>query len=117
MIANAPYNQQQRPVRLLVLPKNGPIFGYWLVMIQVLGPNTIFIGSNQSEAGDNQQGTAIDGLQLTQANSSTVSPFAMFLWHGELWVSGSAPNTQFVIVVPGQEKENLPIPECEADDQ
>jgi hypothetical protein len=106
MIANAPFIGTNRPNRVIVLPPNGPIFGYWLCFIQVLGPNTITVGASQTEAGDNSQGGVADGLQLNQANSS--NPAFMFLWRGEMWVSGSAPNTQFVLVIPGQEKQNLP---------
>jgi hypothetical protein len=96
------------PLRALVLPKNGPIFSYWLVMIQVLSAGTVILGSNKQEAGLNASGPTQDGIQLTQANSSTQNPCFTFLWKGELWVAGIDSAVQIVIVVPGLEPENLP---------
>jgi|SRR5580698_242656 hypothetical protein len=107
MLYNAPNIGTNRPSRILVL-RDGPIFGYWLILIQILSPSTIIIGSNQREAGDNSQGGVMDGIQLTQANSSTGNPCFTFLWKGELWVSAIDGAAQFTVVVPGMEPPNLP---------
>jgi hypothetical protein len=108
MIAGASTVGSGSPKRILTLPDDGPIFGYWLVFLQILGPNTIFIGTNSQEAGAQQNdGVLQDGLQFNQTNTNDGAVYS-FLWKGSLWVSASANNTQFVIVVPGMEKANLP---------
>jgi hypothetical protein len=106
VIYSASTIQAGGPTRLLVLPRNGPIFGYWKCFIQVTGPNTIFLSSSRIE-GQNQIGATQDGLQFNNVNAS--EPYE-FLWRGELWASASANGTLFVIVVPGQEHDNLPCP-------
>jgi hypothetical protein len=101
------------PTRALVLPRNGPIFGYFWCYLQINGPNTIIIGSSREEAGRNNNGIVQDGLQFTQANTNNGAP-TPFLWRGELWIAGSAPNTQVVIVVPGLESDNTPCDQTTA---
>lgn len=55
---------------------------------------SVQIGHNETEASN-----ANDGLQLTQANTSTNFPGARMLWQGELWYSASADNTLFSVVI------------------
>ena len=53
----------------------------------------IQIGHDATEASN-----ANDGLQLTQANSSTNFPGCRMIWQGELWYQASADNTLFSII-------------------
>lgn len=114
MILQGSVPAQGGPTRALVLPKNGPIFGYWLCYLQITGPNTIFLGASKQEAGLNQVGATQDGLQYNSVNTNGEP--VQFLWRGELWVSGSAPGAVFVLVIPGMEKENLPCDMTDSSD-
>ena len=107
MLQNAATVGSGGPKRILTLPENGPIFGYWIVFLQILGPFTLFLGTNKEEAGGYGGGNTPDGLQFTQNNTNNGEPY-QFLWKGELWASASANNSQFILVVPGMEKPNLP---------
>jgi hypothetical protein len=94
------------PKRIIVLPPNGPIFGYWLCCLQILTPGNLNIGTNKEEAGS-EVGLLQDGLQFNQANTNNGAPL-FFLWRGEMWGSASQNNFQFVLVIPGMEKPNPP---------
>lgn len=51
------------------------------------------IGHNETEASG-----ANDGLQLTQANTSTNFPGKTMNWQGELWYTASVDNTPFSVI-------------------
>jgi len=95
MIVTAPSIQTGGPSRALVLKQ------WFKIIIQVLGPNTLIIGTSKDEAGRNSLAYGIqDGIQLNNTNSNV--PFQIW-WKGELWVSGSDPanGCAAVIIVPG----------------
>lgn len=91
MLINAPTIASGGPSRALVLKK------WFKILIQVVGPNTVTVGTSKDEARNVLAGVQ-DGLQFNNANSTL--PFQMW-WKGELWVAGSAAGTYFVIIVPG----------------
>jgi hypothetical protein len=93
MIVNAPSLGNGGPSRALVLRK------WFKINIQVLGPNTLFIGTSKDEAGLIATGLGqADGLQLNNQNASL--PFEIW-WIGELWVCGSGSGCTAVFVIPG----------------
>jgi hypothetical protein len=93
MIVNAPPISAGGPSRALVLKQ------WFKISIQVVGPNTITIGTSKDEAGSISTGLGVtDGLQLNLAN--TARPYQTW-WKGELWISGSGDGATAIIVVPG----------------
>lgn len=92
MIVQAPPLTSGGPIRALVLKK-------WIKLsIQVLGANTLFIGTSKDEAGRTAIAGVQDGVQLNSANATI--PFEIW-WIGELWVSGSGLGCVAVIIAPG----------------
>jgi hypothetical protein len=71
---------------------------------------SIFLATSKVEA-DNIIGDTQDGLQYNNTNALTPIPL---LWRGELWAVSPGGPVQFIIVVPGQEKDNLPCPTADA---
>lgn len=63
------------------------------VTIQIRTAVTIQIGHTADEATNPD-----DGLQLTQANTSTNFPGKTMNWQGELWYTASADNSLFSII-------------------
>lgn len=93
MIVNAPTIGNGGPSRALILTK------WFKILIQVTGPNTVFIGSSKDEAGRLETGLGQqDGLQFN--NTNALIPIQIW-WKGELWVSGSGNGATAIIVVPG----------------
>jgi hypothetical protein len=87
------------PQRGKAQPSRIANFMCWqFVGIQVIGPNTIFIAEDADELKQvSDSGNVLnDGIQINQA-----SGLQWFWWLGELWVAGSAPNTQFILQIPG----------------
>ena len=66
------------------------------ITFQIRSANTVQIGHDYNEASDTD-----DGLQLTQANTSTNFPPFTIEWQGELWYSTNVDNIKFVIVADG----------------
>lgn len=93
MILNGLKNTPQRVARVF---KKGTV-----ILVQVRNANIVQIGHDASEASN-----ANDGLQLTQANTSTNFPGFKTEWEGELWYTSSVDNTLFSIVVVNETKEN-----------
>lgn len=92
MVLNGLQNQSQRVPRVF---KKGTI-----IRIQVRNVNIVQIGHDATEALN-----ANDGIQLTQANTSTNYPGVKLQWEGELWYSASVDNTKFSLVVENETKE------------
>jgi hypothetical protein len=99
MIVNASTPASGGPARILVLKK------WYKIQIQVTGPNTVFLGTSKDEAGRTNNGVQQDGLQLNNVSTSGNNPPYQCWWIGELWASGSADGTQFVIIIPGLSPE------------
>jgi len=92
MIFSAPSIAQGGPARVLVLKD------WYKILLQYTGAGTVFLGTSKDEAGRIEYGNTQDGIQLNAGNATV--PFDLW-WKGELWASGSDPNTNFVVIIPG----------------
>lgn len=67
------------------------------LLLQVNGAGTFFITRDQSEAQN-----PADGVQLTQAStSSPAQPFPV-VWQGSFWYRTDTPGTKLIIIVIGK---------------
>ena len=71
-----------------------------LLMVQIRSAFTLTLAHDQGEAQAAQNGQP-DGCQLTQANTSP--PF-VFPWKGELWHIASVTNSQWSLIIIGEEE-------------
>lgn len=92
MVITAPQRAQAQPLRI------GNFACWQWCMAQVIGPQTIYLAEDADELKQTPDSNVVltDGLQINQA-----SGLFQFWWLGELWVAGSNPNSQFVLMLPG----------------
>lgn len=85
-----------------VEPKRLPRFfktATWITLQLRTAARVVQIGHDAQEARVANNGVASsDGIQITQANSSTNYPGAKFHWQGELWYASDQDNVTFSIV-------------------
>lgn len=92
MVVSVPQRGQGQPRRIGSFNCPTPI------LVQVTGPNTLFLGTNPDDLKQNPDGNqTVDGVQLTQPG--TVTPFFCW-WNGDLWAAGNVPMS-FVLLVLG----------------
>lgn len=65
------------------------------IVVQVIGPQTITLSTDQGEAQN-----AADGIILTQATTAT--PYSEW-WKGDLWFRSSIANGPFNLLILGDE--------------
>src|SRR5882672_10380872 len=87
------------PARAAAQPKRVASFPCWqFIMIQVIGPQTIFIAEDADELKIVSDSGAVlnDGLQINQATGIFEA-----WWVGELYAAGSVAGAQFILQTPG----------------
>lgn len=74
------------------------------IYIQVVGPLTIRLATTKTELQIPGSTGQNDGLEYTQANTTSPAQPAELEWCGELWAMGSGPNATFRIIAPGHKE-------------
>jgi len=87
------------PARASAQPTRVASFPCWqFIMVQVIGPNTIFLAEDADELKQVSDSGAVlnDGLQINQASGIFEA-----WWQGELYAAGSVAGAQFILQTPG----------------
>ena len=81
-----------KPVRVASFPC------YTFILFQIIGPDTVRVGSTEVELQGNQDQGIQDGVQLNQA--TTTPPYGSW-WKGDLWVMSNGNAFAMIVETPG----------------
>jgi hypothetical protein len=66
------------------------------VVVQVVGPNTLYLAETENALMQNADDGSIDALQINLA-----SGIQQYWWYGDLWAMGSAAFRPLIIICEG----------------